>query len=306
MLRANGLHKTFGAVTALAGMSIEVRPGEIVGLIGHNGAGKSTFVDIAAGLRRPDAGSVWVDGVDVGRFPRRARARLGIAPQDLALYPQATGRDNLRLFAGLHGLRGRRARERVDEVAHAVGLHEVLDRRVAVLSGGQQRRLQAATALVNEPPVLLLDEPTVGADVQARKGLLSVVRRHAERGAAICYTTHYLAELEDLDATLAVLAGGRIVARGTRAELLASLPTKLRLRFTGRLPPEIVAAYQGGAADAVTIPTTTPSEDLARFLRRFPDVSGSLAGVDVEAPTLDDLYGHILGHDLEAEPIHVN
>lgn len=303
MLRARSLHKGFGSVVALDGMDLEIRPGEIVGLIGHNGAGKSTFVDIAAGLTRPDSGAVEVAGIDVGRSPRQARARLGVAPQQLALYPKATGLDNLRLFAGLHGLRGRRQRDRIDEVAGALGLSGLLDRQVESLSGGQQRRLQTATALLPEPPVLLLDEPTVGADLEARADLLSMVRRQAGRGAAICYTTHYLTELRDLDATIAVLARGQIIARGTQAKLLAGLPSVLWLRLR-RPPLAAVTEYPGCAmagGDVLTLATRNPGQDLALFLRRFRDTADSLVGVEVVAPTLEDFYQHLLGRDRGVE-----
>jgi ABC-2 type transport system ATP-binding protein len=149
---------------------------------------------------------------------------LGLAPQELALYPTATARENLFAFAGLYGLRRRDARRRIDELAGALALGDVLDRRVRDLSGGQQRRLQAATAMVHRPRVLLLDEPTVGADPITRDALLAVVRAAADEGAAVVYTTHYLPELDTLDATLAVADHGRVVARGSRAELLAIVP----------------------------------------------------------------------------------
>jgi ABC-2 type transport system ATP-binding protein len=239
----------------------------------------------------------------VGRSPRQARARLGVAPQQLALYPKATALDNLRLFAGLHGWRGRRARRRIEDVAAALGLTALLGRQLESLSGGQQRRLQTAAALLPEPPVLLLDEPTVGADVDARGDLLAMVRRQADGGAAICYTTHYLTELRELDATIAVLARGRIVARGTQAELLADLPSTLWLRF-GRPPSADMTCYPGCAmagTDAITLATRNPGQDLALFLRRFRDAADSLVGVDVAAPTLDDLYRHLLDHDRGVE-----
>ena len=308
MLRAEAVRKQFGDITALDGMSLTVEPGEIVGLIGHNGAGKSTFVEIASGLERADSGSVHIDGIDVERSPRRARAKLGIAPQELGLYPQATAHDNLRLFAGLHGLRGRQVRDRIEQVATAMGLASVLHQRAGLLSGGQQRRLQTATALLHDPPVLLLDEPTVGADVEARRELLAVVRDHADRGAAVCYTTHYLAELEPLRATIAVITRGRVIVRGSPEELLAGLSGKLRLGFAGGVPAAITEAldsYLDEGPGAISITTAAPGEELARMLRRFPAASGSLTSVDVVAPTLDDLYDQLLRQTSEGGLSHV-
>jgi ABC-2 type transport system ATP-binding protein len=224
LLEATGVVKRFGDAVALDGFDLAVEAGEIAGLVGHNGAGKSTFARVTAGLVTPDAGTVRVDGMNASRAADRVRPILGLAPQELALYPTATARENLFAFAGLYGLRRRDARRRIDQLADALVLGGVLDRRVRDLSGGQQRRLQAATAMIHRPRVLLLDEPTVGADPITRDALLAVVRAAARDGAAVVYTTHYLPELDTLDATLAVADHGRVVARGTRAELLATVP----------------------------------------------------------------------------------
>jgi ABC-2 type transport system ATP-binding protein len=224
MLEAVGLVKRFGQTVALDGFGLTVAAGEITGLMGHNGAGKTTFARITAGLERPDAGAVVVAGMDATRCAARVRPLLGLAPQELALYPTATARENLFLFAGLYGIPRRDARTRIARLADSLVLADVLDRRVRDLSGGQQRRVQAATAMVHRPLVLLLDEPTVGADPVTRDALLAAVRAAAADGAAVVYTTHYLPELDTLGATLAVADHGRIVARGSRAELLATVP----------------------------------------------------------------------------------
>jgi ABC-2 type transport system ATP-binding protein len=220
MLEASGLVRRFGATVALDGFDLSVQAGEIAGLMGHNGAGKTTFARVTAGLLVPQAGTVRV----AGRPPRQARPLLGLAPQELAVYPTATARENLAVFAGLYGMRRRDARDRITALAEELVLGDVLDRRVRDLSGGQQRRVQAATAMIHRPRVLLLDEPTVGADPVTRDALLAVVRRAADHGAAVVYTTHYLPELDTLGATLAVASGGRVIARGGRAELLATVP----------------------------------------------------------------------------------
>jgi ABC-type multidrug transport system ATPase subunit len=279
-LVAEGVVKRYGATTALDGFDLTVAAGEIVGLIGHNGAGKTTFVDVVAGLVRADAGRVTVAGLAPGRATRR---RLGLAPQEIGLYYSATVRQNLRLFGALAGLRGRVLRQSIDEVAAALDLTGVLDRAVGVLSSGQRRRAQTATALLpchstprhpahRWPAVLLLDEPTAGADPTTRRALLETVRRRAADGAAICYTTHYLPELEDLDATIAVARHGRVVARGDRGTLLAGLPGEVHVEFRDG-PPERIA-------------TTDPARALAGVLAtgRTP------VAVDIRRPDLDTLY----------------
>jgi len=260
MLSARNLQKRYGKVTALAGFTLEARNGEIVGLIGHNGAGKSTFVSIVAGLVRPDGGTL-----ELGC----GKAEIGIAPQTLGLYPTATVREHLWLFGRLAGVK----KPAIDETAEELLLTELLKRKVRELSGGQQRRVQAATALVHRPKLLLLDEPTVGADPITRDAILATVRRRADDGAAVVYTTHYLPELDSLDATLALARGGRVVARGRRAELLADLPGRLAATFAdGR---------------ELTIPTKDPGAALAKLLAEEHTLPER---IDLQSPSLDDLY----------------
>jgi ABC-2 type transport system ATP-binding protein len=274
VLIAEGLVKRYGDRCALDGFDLAVAPGEIVGLIGHNGAGKTTFVEIVTGLVRPDAGRVRVGGIDALRAGRAARRLLGIAPQEFALYNRATARENIRLFAGLAGLRGPQREARVAAVLDELLLGEVADDPAGALSGGQRRRVQAATAMVAAPPLLLLDEPTAGADPETRTALLAAVKARAAAGTAVLYTTHYLPELVDLDATLALARSGRIVARGTQRELTGHLPGELRVTFADPAEPEL------------RLPTRDPAADLAAVLAagRTP------AAVDVRRPDLDDLY----------------
>ncbi|SEO33630.1 ABC transporter ATP-binding protein [Actinacidiphila rubida] len=302
MLSAEELVMRYGDRRALDGFSLEVRSGEVTGLIGHNGAGKSTFVEVVAGLVRPASGRVRVCGVDALERPCDARALLGVAPQELALYPTVTVREHLRLFAGLAGIRRASARRAVGAVAEELMLGEVLDRRCGVLSGGQRRRAQAAAAMVGTPCVLLLDEPTAGADPETRQALLAAVRARAAAGAAVLYTTHYLPELVDLDATLAVARRGRVVARGGRAELTADLPGEIRLsldpaRPRPALPAEIAGRARDDGPHALRVATRNPSADLATLLA----AGCAPLSVDVRRPDLDDLYRSLATRDLAAD-----
>jgi ABC-2 type transport system ATP-binding protein len=307
MLEAQELVKRYGTCRALDGFDLSVEPGEITGLIGHNGAGKTTFVEVVTGLTRPDAGRVSVGGVDVRRDPRQARRLIGVAPQELALYVSATVRDNLRLFGALAGLRRRALGRAIDQVAEELQLTRVLGQRAGLLSGGQRRRTQAATALIGGAPLLLLDEPTAGADPQTRAALLEAVRARAAGGAAVLYTTHYLPELTDLRATLAVARSGRIIARGGQETLMKGLPGELRLRLDGaagggaggaagrwRLPGSL--ARRAHTVDGeLRITSTDPPADLAALL----SAGCSPVSVDVRRPDLDDLY-----HALAPEASH--
>jgi ABC-2 type transport system ATP-binding protein len=300
MLVATGLVKRYRERAALDGFDLTVRPGEITGLIGHNGAGKTTFVEIVTGLIKPDAGRVSIDGVDALRDSRSARRLIGVAPQEQALYLSATVRDNLRLFGALSGLRRAELRAAVAAVAEELMLTDVLDQRAGLVSGGQRRRAQAATALIGDPKLLLLDEPTAGADPETRSALLAAVRARAATGVAVVYTTHYLPELADLGATLAVARSGRVIARGTQRSLIGGLPGEVRLRFSHAADPSAAAGPPAArrnlpasladrasvVADELRITSSDPPADLAAVLA----AGCGPVSVDVRRPDLDDLY----------------
>ena len=200
MLHIEALRKSYGEVVALQGVDMDVSAGEIVSLLGPNGAGKTTIVSIVAGLRRADGGVVKVDGLDALRRSSEVRRRIGLAPQDLGIYPVVSVRNNFRLFGRLAGLGDRELRTRIDEVAEALDITDLLDRQGGTLSGGQKRRVHTAIALLHRPRLLLLDEATTGADVETRGHILDLVRELAAQGSAVLYSTDYLQEVEDLGA----------------------------------------------------------------------------------------------------------
>ena len=288
MLTAAGLVKSYGQVRALNGFDLHVDAGEITGLIGHNGAGKTTFVEVVTRLIKPDAGELTICSTDALRGRRPARELVGVCPQEIALYRSATVRDNLRLFGALAGLRRAARHDAIRRLAAELMLENLLDRPVGLISGGQQRRVQAASAMIGDPPLLLLDEPTAGADPQTRAALLRSVRARAEAGAAVVYTTHYLPELTSLAATLAVVRHGQVIARGEQACLLAGLPSTVRLRFGSgpvRLPPLLAErAVRDGEEWRLT--SADPPADLAAMV----SAGCSPTFVDVTRPELDDLF----------------
>jgi ABC-2 type transport system ATP-binding protein len=214
------VEKRYGALRALAGVSLQVQPGEFFGLLGPNGAGKTTLINVIAGLARADAGRVRVLGADVASEYRRARRLLGVVPQELVFDPFFTVRETLRLQSGYFGLRDNDAW--IEQVMHHLDLTGKADANMRALSGGMKRRVLVAQALVHKPPVIVLDEPTAGVDVELRQGLWQFIRGLNRDGHTIVLTTHYLEEAEEHCQRIAMLKAGRIVALDTTRNLLAS------------------------------------------------------------------------------------
>ena len=223
------MEKRYGALRALAGVSLQVRRGEFFGLLGPNGAGKTTLINVIAGLARADAGRVAVLGADVAAEYRRARRLLGVVPQELVFDPFFTVRETLRLQSGYFGLRRNDAW--IDEVMHHLDLTQKAGTNMRALSGGMKRRVLVAQALVHKPPVIVLDEPTAGVDVELRQGLWQFIRGLNRDGHTIVLTTHYLEEAEEHCQRIAMLKAGRIVALDTTQNLLA--------RFAGPHPADL-------------------------------------------------------------------
>jgi ABC-2 type transport system ATP-binding protein len=228
VVRVEELRKTYGQTRAVDGVSFDVRPGEVFGLLGPNGAGKTTTVEILEGLRTPDGGTVHVLGIDVGRHPDAIKERIGVSLQTAALYPKLTVTELLDLFRSFYR-RGRPA----GELIALLDLDEKRNTRTKELSGGQRQRLAVALALVNDPEVLFLDEPTTGLDPAARRSLWAIVTALRSEGKSILLTTHYMEEAEILCDRLAIMDHGRILAAGTVSELVDSRFRERSVRFDG-------------------------------------------------------------------------
>jgi ABC-2 type transport system ATP-binding protein len=293
VLVADEVEKNYGGLPALSGVSVKVGAGEIFGLLGPNGAGKSTFISIAAGLRRPDSGRVLVNGVE----PTAASAHVGWASQDTALYEVLTVRENLTFFCELAGLRGRAIANRVDDLAHALRLQSLLDRAASQLSGGERRRLHTAMAFVHRPRLLLLDEATVGADIETRAALIEVVRTAADDGAAVVYSTHYLPEVEALGATVGILVEGQLVASGALDALIAQYGRcAIELTFD-EIPPRIDLDGYPVTIDGsiVRVETSEPARSVPEIMQRLGPLTANLRAVEVRHPDLDSVFLALTG-----------
>jgi len=300
MLVFDGVAFSYGDHAVLRGVDLSVDAGRIVALLGPNGAGKTTLVQLACGLLRPSRGSVVVAGRTDHRPAARAEV-LGVAPQDLGLYPMLSVRENLRFFARLRGLRGHTLTTRLQTVAEDLELGHLLDREAGRMSSGEKRRLHTAIALLHRPPLLLLDEPTVGADVESRDRLIRVVKELAADGTAVLYSTHYLAEVEALDARVAMLDRGRIVAQGSVAELRAEYAmSHVELRFRPPLPevPEGFVAEVTG--DAIRVAAVEPGATAAALLSELRDHLGRLESISVFQPSLETVFRAVTGRPFTA------
>jgi ABC-2 type transport system ATP-binding protein len=297
VLAVRSVKKTYGQVRALDGVDLAIAEGEICGLLGPNGAGKTTLVSIIAGLRKADAGAVTVNGVDALRDPFEARRFLGLAPQDLGIYPTVRVRDNLVFFAELADLRGPQLAERVDWIGEVLELAALMDRPARSLSGGEKRRLHTAMAMLHRPPLLLLDEATTGVDVRTRGRVLDAVRQLAvEDGAAICYSTHYLQEVEALGASVAIIEHGRIIARDTVAELVRRHGTAaVELTFDGT-PPSLALDRRVEVDDStLRVYGDDPAADAAIVLGRLGHHAARLKAIELVAPSLESVFLALTG-----------
>lgn len=294
MLQIRGLRKSYGRLQVLRGLDLDVRPGEICGLLGRNGAGKTTLVSVVAGLLAADGGSVRIDGLDAFRDMRRIRDRVGVAPQDLGIYPTLSVRANLEFFGGLNGVRGSGLRRRIAEVAEELSLQGLLSRRAGTLSGGQKRRLHTALALLHRARLLFLDEPTVGADVVSRGELLAAVKRLAGNGCAVVYATHHLAEVEDMGASVAILEGGVIQERGDLASVVARHGrSTAELEFAGEAPVLDGWEHDGAFVRRVA---PDPARAVAAAIASLDAAATRLRNVRIVPANLESAYLAVTGH----------
>jgi ABC-2 type transport system ATP-binding protein len=311
VLRASGLEKSYGDVRALDGVDLTVESGQIVALLGRNGAGKTTLLSVVAGLLAADGGQVEIGGVDAIADRDAAAKLVGIAPQETGIYPVLSVAENLEFFGDLAGVPRSERRARAEAVAATMGLTDLLGRKGNQLSGGEARRLHTACALVHRPALLMLDEPTVGADVGTRQQLIEAVRSLAAEGAAVVYTTHYLPEVEALDADIVIIDNGRILARGTRAELIAGHHLGgLRFTVRGRLDDALLTGLDIASTkevdDDLIEYLATGDVTMASLLERFGGSVDRLISVERNLPDLESVFMAVTGHQLAEDAVEVD
>jgi ABC-2 type transport system ATP-binding protein len=304
-----GLERAFDDVHAVQGVDLEVDAGEIYGFLGPNGAGKTTTVRMLTTLLLPTGGRATVAGHDVVREAKAVRASIGLALQEAALDPLMTGRELVRLQATLQGIPGAEGRRRADDLLERVDLADAADRRVGAYSGGMRRRLDLAAALVHEPRVLFLDEPTTGLDPVSRKTIWEEVRSLNEEGTTVFLTTQYLEEADRLADNVGIIDRGRIVAEGTPEALKADVGkphVRLQLAEGSIDKAEQICAQIGRLlppvdARTVLVEVAGGAADIPRVVRTLDDAGIEVASLELVKPTLDDVFVAKTGHHLEQE-----
>jgi ABC-2 type transport system ATP-binding protein len=306
-----GLERAFGELRAVQGVDLQVEEGEIYGFLGPNGAGKTTTVRVLTTLLLPTGGSARVGGHDVVREARDVRAAIGVALQEAALDPLMTGRELVRLQATLQGIPRAEGKRRADDLLERVDLAGAADRRVGEYSGGMQRRLDLAAALVHRPRVLFLDEPTTGLDPVSRRTIWQEVRALNDDGTTVFLTTQYLEEADELADNVGIIDNGRIVAEGTPGSLKTEIGNphvRLQLEEGSIAEAEAVCGRIGKLlppvdARTVLVEVEQGAADIPRLVRALDDAGIEVGSLELVHPTLDDVFVAKTGHHLEKQKV---
>jgi ABC-2 type transport system ATP-binding protein len=300
VLSLRGLGKDYGARTAVGAIELDAVRGECLGLLGPNGAGKTTTISMACGVVTPTRGSVAICGFDLRREPFAAKAKLGLVPQELAIYEDLTGLQNLRYFGALYGLRAARLASRIEWALGVVGLRDRAADLAKRYSGGMKRRLNLAAGLLHEPELLVLDEPTVGVDPQSRNHIFETVRGLKREGMTILYTTHYMEEVEALCDRVAIIDAGAIAATGTVAALIAAHAGKgLSLELAGDVDAAAAAAAAHGTVERTGATLrVVPAASLAPLVAAIEGAGATIARIESREANLETAFLSLTGHAL--------
>ncbi|MFZ2492285.1 MAG: ABC transporter ATP-binding protein [Thermoanaerobaculia bacterium] len=302
-IELRGISKRFGSRQALDAVDLHVAEGEVLGLLGPNGAGKSTLVRTIMGRVAPDAGSVTIFGEPAGPADGASRARVGFVPQEIALYDRLTARENLLLFGRYLGIEPDQLESRADRALTWAALEDRGRDRVSTFSGGMKRRLNMAVGIIHDPALLLLDEPTVGVDPQSRERIYSMVEELRSRRVAVIYTTHYMEEAERLCDRIAVVDHGRIIANGTKDELVNTTLGRGRLLVVdvSHLDPAAARAFEAEGATIAGSRLTVAVDGTPQMLKIIERLNASGAEVvdmTMQAPSLERVFLHLTGREL--------
>ena len=307
LLKVENLSKNFDLIKAVDGISFEVKQGEVFGLLGPNGAGKSTAISMISTLFPPTSGSILFEGKNILMQPKVIRAKLGVVPQDIALYPTLKGYENLAFWGNMYGLKGTELKKRINEVSEIIGLSDRLKDRVDKYSGGMKRRLNIGAALLHRPELLIMDEPTVGIDPQSRNHILDTVLGLNKLGMTIIYTSHYMEEVEYLCSRICIMDQGEIIASGTQDELVELIKgqTQIILKLDV-MDRNILGKLKGikgvsGAElveDIISVSGDSVNSLLADIIAKVTEQGRHIVSINVKKPNLETVFLNLTGKAL--------
>ncbi len=306
-IRVSGLTKHYGTTRAVDGASFTVERGEIFSLLGPNGAGKTTTISILSCLARPTGGEASIFGHGVAREPMTVKASIGLVPQEIALYPDLSAQQNLMFWGRMQGLGGARLRRRADEVLEIIGLADRRHTRVGAYSGGMKRRVNIGVALMHEPELLILDEPTVGIDPQSRRHILDSIKELNSRGMTVLYTTHYMEEAQELSRHICIMDAGKVIACGTHDELVKTVGELDRVELTlsaeSAVVPETWKAVEGvraasGTDGRLVLLVQDGTTVLPRLFESAARAGVRIQSVEVREPNLEAVFMQLTGRAL--------
>ncbi|MED4203897.1 ABC transporter ATP-binding protein [Neobacillus mesonae] len=310
MLTVQELRKSFGQFEAVKGVSFSVKKGESYGLLGPNGAGKSTTINMITGLFPPTSGTIFLNDIDVVKNPKQAQKWIGVVPQEIALYQEMSARENLKFWGRLYDLSGKELNKKVDEVLEIIGLTDRAKDKVGTFSGGMKRRVNIGAAILHQPQILIMDEPTVGIDPQSRNHILETVKRLNEEGMTIIYTSHYMEEVEYLCERIGIIDHGEVIASGTLHELREKMEDSSRMKLTIERKPQntgkITQALENLFSkkefqlqnNELTVFHKDPQSILSELIQSVTVTGTRITSVDIVEPNLESVFLHLTGRNL--------
>lgn len=307
MLKVENLYKEFGNIKAVNSISFEVKKGQVFGLLGPNGAGKSTIISMISTLIEPTKGDILFEGKSILKDSKSIRQKLGVVPQDIALYPTLTGYDNLSFWGSVYGLKGSDLKKRILDVSDIIGLNGRLKDRVDKYSGGMKRRLNIGAALLHKPELLIMDEPTVGIDPQSRNHILDTVLELNKQGMTIIYTSHYMEEVEYLCNELCIMDEGNIIAYGSQQELVDLVKEKTQINLKlNKIDDVVIDSLKEiqGVHDVkinenvINLFGSSTDVLLADIIAKITENGWLIETIDVKKPNLESVFLHLTGKAL--------
>jgi ABC-2 type transport system ATP-binding protein len=307
LVEIQGVKKHFGEIHAVDGIDMHVKKGEILGLLGPNGAGKSTTISMIATLLEPTNGTILFMGESIQTNPKPIQEVLGFVPQEIALYPTLTGKENLQFWGRVYRLRGGKLKERISEISQVIGLEERLKDRVDTYSGGMKRRLNIGVALLHKPAFIIMDEPTVGIDPQSRSFILDTVRELRDQGSTVLYTTHYIEEVESLCDRIYIMDHGKIIAEGTKESLTEMIDASEVIRLSVEtVDPMLITTLQElkfvekavVEANSIFLTVKENGNHYQSIMNALKESGTELKGMDIQKPSLETVFLHLTGRGL--------